>query len=84
MDTNAQAHEAIERSGRADNLRLGVERILSKGSFTADEVAAQLGESPLAVRPRLSELRKENLIRDTGLRRANASGKSAAVWEQVV
>lgn len=48
--------------------------------LTADEIAAQLGESVLAVRPRTSELKRAGLIHATGARRRNASGMSAAVW----
>jgi hypothetical protein len=84
MDTSAQAHEAIEGSGRADTLRREIERLLQKGSYTVHEAAALLKEPVPAIQPRFSELRKEGLIRDSGLRRTNASGKSAAVWEQVI
>lgn len=47
---------------------------------TADEAAAALGLSPLAVRPRVTELRQAGDIADSGRRRANASGRKAAVW----
>jgi hypothetical protein len=33
----------------------------------------------LAMRPRITELKQQHLIRDTGIRRRNASGRSAAV-----
>ena len=49
--------------------------------YTADEVAALLGESVLSCRPRFSELHALGLIRDTGERRLNASGRRAIVWE---
>ena len=50
------------------------------GGLTADECAAQLDISILTVRPRCSELIKMGKLRDTGMRRTNAtSGKSAAV-----
>lgn len=48
--------------------------------LTADQVAARMGRSILSVRPRLSELVDARLIRDTGDRRQNESGKSAIVW----
>jgi hydrogenase maturation factor len=49
---------------------------------TADEVAAALGRDKLAVRPRVTELSKENPPRaiKTARRRANESGLGAAVW----
>lgn len=50
------------------------------GAMTADECAAQLGLSILAIRPRFSELRALGLILDTGERHLNRSGKRAAVW----
>jgi hypothetical protein len=50
------------------------------GGLTADEVAAALGESVLSIRPRMSELRRLGEIADTGDRRRNASGHTAAVW----
>lgn len=50
------------------------------GSGTADEIADRLNASPLSIRPRVSELHKAGKVRDTGIRRKNASGKSASVW----
>lgn len=48
--------------------------------FTADEVAGRLGVSFLSVRPRLSELRRSELIVPTTERRKNKSGMSAQCW----
>lgn len=49
--------------------------------MTADEVAAKLEQSVLAIRPRVSELFERNEIeRVPAVRRKNASGMSAAVW----
>lgn len=54
---------------------------LMKAPATADEVATALGDlSVLAVRPRLSELRKLGKIVPTKDRRANVSGRMARVW----
>lgn len=47
---------------------------------TADLIAERLNETPLAVRPRVSELRKLGLIEPTGRRVKNASGATAHVW----
>jgi hypothetical protein len=47
---------------------------------TADDIAAAPGYDRLTVRPRVSELYKLRQIEDSGVRRKNASGKSAAVW----
>jgi predicted transcriptional regulator len=77
-DTTMAAAAAMAE--RAIDLRTKVFVILRMGSFTADECAAILRESPLAIRPRLSELRTKHLIVDTGHRRLNVSGKQAIVW----
>lgn len=66
--------------GRSNVLRWRVLGILEIAAHTADEVAAIMGESILAIRPRVSELRRMGLIEDTGFRRANASGHTAIVW----
>ncbi len=47
---------------------------------TPDELADLIGASPLAIRPRITELRKAGLIVDTGCRRLNRSGRKAVVW----
>ena len=47
------------------------------GPKTPDEVAAELGKSVLAIRPRFSELLSYGKIEKTGVRRANASGLMA-------
>ena len=45
--------------------------------FTADEVSDRLGVSFLSVRPRLSELRRSELIEPAAERRVNKSGMTA-------
>jgi hypothetical protein len=57
--------------------------VLDHGGFTADEIAARLGESILTIRPRITELNKLCKIKDTGVRRPNSSGRNAIVWCQV-
>jgi len=61
-------------------LRSECARILKGGDFTADEVADAIGRSVLAIRPRITELYKLELIDDTGRRRPNDSGRKAIVW----
>lgn len=53
-----------------------------KMGLTADQVAERLGETVLAVRPRVSELAKAMppMIVPTGERRKNDSGLKAKVW----
>lgn len=55
-------------------------RQVTKTGWTADEMAKFLGYSILSIRPRFSELLKQEQIEDSGLRRSNESGKSAVVW----
>lgn len=51
--------------------------------MTADEVAERLRKSVLSIRPRITELAREHMIRDSGARRPNASGRNAIVWSPV-
>ena len=82
IDTSEDA--AADAADGAPFYRLMVLQDLNmNGPSTADEVADRLNQSPLTIRPRVSELRTAGKIRDTGARRRNASGKSAAVWELV-
>lgn len=77
-DTSKEAAKAI--SGRAEILRdRALTRIANRPS-TADEVAEALGESVLAIRPRITELKQLGKIERSGERRANASGQKAHVW----
>lgn len=78
------SQEAAEQvSEDAATLRGKALDILKASSLTADEVASRLDRNILSIRPRLSELRTKGLIRDTGERRTNISGKSATVWRAV-
>lgn len=66
--------------GKSITLCRLVKSLLDKESLTADECAARLSQPVLTIRPRLSELRKQGTIEDSGHRRKNASGVSAIVW----
>lgn len=48
--------------------------------MTADEIATELNESILSIRPRVAELRKLGLIEPTGERRPSSTGAMSAVW----
>ena len=74
---------AAEIGPRASNLRAGVLEVLRRGPATAHEAAEAMGESSLAVAPRLSELRVLGLVADSGGRRVNRSGRRAIVWRIV-
>lgn len=66
-----------------DGVRAAVVRVLQeRGPMTADEVAGALGQSVLAIRPRVTELQQDRfgaVVVRTGERRLNASGRPAAV-----
>ena len=77
------AVSATKMKGKAATLRKRSLEIIDQAGpwgYTADEIAHQLGESVLAVRPRISELKGQGLIRENGVRRPNASGLFANVW----
>jgi len=81
VDTSIAAAEALVPSlGRLQ--RLARTSICNAGArgLTADELAARLGMERWSIRPRTSELCLKGLIRDSGQRRPNCSGKMAIVW----
>ena len=76
---------AVAMTSRASILRnRAFAEIVRAGAIglTADEAAERLGETVLAIRPRVSELAKASppMIVPTGERRKNLSGMSAKVW----
>ena len=77
-ETSRAAADAIKP--KAATVRQRVLWEIGIGARTADEVAAMVGLSILAVRPRCSELARLGLIADTGMRRPNESGRMAVVW----
>lgn len=80
--TSRDAADAI--ADHADSLREATFIVLSHWSLTADEVADLLHESVLAIRPRVTELYKSELIFRTGERRRNRSGLFAHVYRGVL
>lgn len=79
--TSQEAAESM--AGRVGILRGQALATIKLAPATADEVAAILGETVLAIRPRISELHHMGLIDKTGARRINASGRRAWVWRFV-
>lgn len=83
--TSAEAGKKMRHTAATLRVRVLAYLTAVRGDFpwcgaTADEIAAALGESILAIRPRCSELKAKGVIYATGTRRKNASGMSAAVW----
>lgn len=76
-DTSRDAAPSFES---ASIIRLRVLReYQERGAMTADECAERMRLSILTIRPRCTELKRLGLLRDTGKRRPNASGKMAMV-----
>ena len=69
-------------TGKAARMRATVLAQIAQysGGVTADEIAKDLNLSVLSVRPRVSELKRNGEIEQTGARRKNESGMSATVW----
>lgn len=81
-NTTTSFSAAIEVASGAPKLRLIALKAIkaSEKGLTADETAAVAGESVLSIRPRVTELAKNNLVFDSGQRRQNVSGRKAIVW----
>jgi glycerol dehydrogenase-like iron-containing ADH family enzyme len=75
------SREAAELiTSRAALLRSHITDFMANGYFlTADEIANQMRESVLSIRPRVSELVKAGVLIKTAERRKNASGANAHV-----
>ena len=81
VETSVAAAEALTpKLGRLQELTKAAIAEAGLAGLTADELANCLGLDRWSVQPRTSELRRKGLIRDSGLRRPNLSGRSAIVW----
>lgn len=88
---DAPGHRSVETSiaaavalapklGRLQRMALDAIREAGWIGLTADELAERLGMDRWSIQPRTSELKRKGLIRDSGQRRLNVSGKMAIVW----
>lgn len=88
---NTPGHRGVETSvSAADDLapHLGRLQLMVKGAIldagehglTADECSDVLQLDRWTVQPRTSELKVKGIIKDSGLRRRNRTGKAAIVW----
>jgi len=77
------SHAAVPGSENAATLRGLVRQALMARPMTADEIAAFIKRDRLSIRPRVTELKNAGRIYDTGRRRMNQSGKTAAVFALV-
>lgn len=81
VDTSIAAALALApKLGRLQRMTEAAIRDAAAYGLTADELAARLGMDRCSIQPRTSELRRKGLIRDSGRRRRNATGKLAIVW----
>lgn len=81
VETSIAAADAIApKLGRLQRMALGAIRDAGGHGLTADELAARLNVDRWSIQPRASELKRKGLIRDSGRRRRNCSGKLAIVW----
>ncbi len=84
VETSIAAADALApKLGRLQGMALAEYRAVYPAGLTADELAARLELDRYSIQPRTSELRRKGLIRDSGLRRPNATGKQAIVWGAV-
>lgn len=81
VDTSIAAADALApRLGRLQRIAAAAIRDAGFIGLTADELAARLQLDRWSIQPRTSELRRKGLIRDSGQRRPNSTGKLAIVW----
>lgn len=81
VDTSIAAAKALApKLGRLQQMAEAAIRDAGAVGLTADELAARLRMDRWSIQPRTSELRRKGLIRDSGKRRPNATGKQAIVW----
>lgn len=81
VETSIAAALALApKLGRLQNSALKGIRAAGPNGLTADELAARLEMDRWSIQPRTSELRRKGLIRDSGQRRPNCTGKLAIVW----
>lgn len=81
VDTSiAAADDLAPKLGRLQSMSAETIRDAGLGGLTADELAARLHMDRWSIQPRTTELKRKGLIRDSGQRRRNATGKLAIVW----
>ena len=81
VDTSiAAADDLAPKLGRLQRMAEMTIRDAGAHGLTADELSARLDMDRWSIQPRTSELRRKGLIRDSGQRRPNGSGKLAIVW----
>jgi hypothetical protein len=81
VDTSIAAGDALApKLGQLQRLAEATIRAAGDGGLTADELAARLALERWSIQPRTTELSRKGVIRDSGQRRRNVTGKAAIVW----
>ena len=80
-DTSAAAAHDIAPVSGTIRARVLAEYHANPFPLTADEVADRLGLEFISVRPRVTELSNDNLLRDSGVRKMGRFGKEQIAWE---
>jgi hypothetical protein len=84
IDTSvAAARDLAPKLGRPQSMAQIALREAGTRGLTADELAACLQFDRWSIQPRTTELTRKGLIRDSGQRRPNKTGKLAIVWVAV-
>ena len=80
-DTSIEAARSIDiATGHLQRIALRAIRAAGARGLTTHELAEAVRIHRDAIQPRTSELRERGLIRDSGGRRQNVTGKNAIVW----
>ncbi len=81
-DTDTSREAAKKVAPAARTIRDRILKIMSAwpGPMTADEISQQTGIYFGSVRPRISELRRDGLIEDSGERRDGEHGMKLIAW----
>ena len=81
VETSVAAADALApQLGRLQRMAETTIRDAGAHGLTADELAARLDMDRWSIQPRTSELKRKGLVRDSGQRRPNSTGKLAIVW----
>ena len=81
VETSVAARDTLApKLGRLQRMAETAIREAGWLGLTADELATRLELDRWSIQPRTSELKRKGLIRDSGQRRSNATGKLAIVW----
>ena len=81
VETSVAAADALaSKLGRLQRMAEMTIRDAGTHGLTADELAARLEMDRWSIQPRTSELKRKGLVRDSGQRRPNSTGKMAIVW----